>query len=60
MSEFIIKLKEDIPNFVLYCVPELLDDICISIYDIEIGKLIVYGNRNIIAEYITELLREYS
>lgn len=59
-DEFTVELKEDIPDMILYCIPELMFDNCCQLYDMDRNIYLIYGNRTIIADYINEVIEEYS
>lgn len=59
-KDFIIELKKDIPDMILYCIPNLPDEDWVQLYNMDKDMYIVYGNRIVITEYINDILEKSS
>lgn len=58
-GEVVVELKEDIPEMILYYIPELPEEDWVQLYNVDKGLHLIYGNKVIILEYIDALLEEY-
>jgi len=58
-GEVVIELKEDVPDIIWYYIPELPTEDWVQLYDVDKGLHSVYGNKKIIIEHISELMKEY-